>query len=75
MDEEILEQGEEPVEEPVKKSKKKEERTIEVKKGDDLIKLAMEHLGDPMRFTEIRELNGLGSTRIYVGQILKLPEK
>ena len=45
----------------------------EVKSGDSLWKIAQEHLGRGNRYTEIMELNGLSSDRIYPGMKLKLP--
>ncbi len=45
----------------------------EVKQGDTLWKIAQEQLGDGNRYREIMELNGLTSTEIYPGDLLRLP--
>lgn len=44
-----------------------------VQKGDALWNIAAKYLGAGGRYTEIMALNGLTSTRIYAGQVLKLP--
>lgn len=44
-----------------------------VKKGDSLWKIAVKFLGDGSRYVEIKELNGLSSDVIHVGQVLKIP--
>ena len=46
-----------------------------VKKGDTLWKIAQKQLGYGKRYTEIKDMNNLGSDEIYPGQILKLPKK
>ena len=50
-------------------------RSYTVKKGDSLWAIAKAELGKGSRYTEIVKLNGLKSTTIYSGQVLKLPEK
>ena len=50
-------------------------RTYKVVKGDTLFQIAKQQLGKGSRYTEIVQLNGLKTATIYVGQILKLPEK
>ena len=56
---------------------KKEEtyRTHTVQKGDSLWGIAQKYLGKGQRYTEIMNLNGLKSTTIYSGMILKIPNK
>lgn len=44
-----------------------------VKAGDSLWGIAQKDLGSGLRYKEIMEINGLTSTLIYPGQILKLP--
>ena len=44
-----------------------------VKKGDALWNIAAKYLGAGARYKEIMDLNGLTSTRLYAGQVLKLP--
>ena len=48
-------------------------KTYTVTANDSLWKIAAEQLGDPNRWHEIQELNGLTGTVIYPGQVLKLP--
>ena len=55
------------------KSESKQERTYKVKSGDSLWKIAATQLNNGSRWTEIQKLNGLKSTTIYAGQVLKLP--
>ena len=50
-------------------------RTYKVVKGDTLFQIAKQQLGKGSRYTEIVKLNGLKTSTIYVGQVLKLPEK
>ena len=50
-------------------------RLYTVKSGDSLYKIASETLGQGSRWKEIADLNGLKSSVIYAGQVLKLPEK
>ena len=55
-------------------SKKKESYTIHtVVPGDTLWKISERYLGKGIRYTEIRELNGLTSNIIYRGMKLKIP--
>ena len=49
-------------------------REYTVQRGDSLWSIAAEQLGDGSRYTEIIELNGLTSTTVDSGQILKLPK-
>ena len=49
-------------------------REYTVQRGDSLWGIAAEQLGDGSRYTEIIELNGLTSTTVDSGQILKLPK-
>ena len=51
------------------------ETTYTVVKGDCLWNIAKKFLGSGTRYTEIKELNGLAYNTIYVGQVLKIPEK
>ena len=47
-----------------------------VKSGDNLWKIAVDHLGDGLRYTEIAEINGIIDTsQLTVGQVLRLPIK
>ena len=50
-------------------------KTYTVVCGDSLQKLAKTHLGSGDRYPEIKALNGLMYDTLYVGQILKIPEK
>lgn len=50
-------------------------RTYKVVSGDTLWGIAKKELGSGARYTEIVKLNGLKTSTIYSGQILKLPEK
>ena len=52
-----------------------EQRTYTVQKDDTLWGIAKKELGSGARYTEIVKLNGLKTTTIYTGQVLKLPEK
>lgn len=52
-----------------------DQRTYTVVKGDTLWGIAKKQLGKGARYTEIVQLNGLKTTTIYSGQVLKLPEK
>lgn len=56
---------------PVKSSAQK---TYTVKRGDNLWKIALLQLGDGSRYNEIKALNGLSSSTINVGQVLKIPD-
>ena len=49
--------------------------TYTVKKGDNLWKIAEKLLGNGLRNTEIKKLNGLKSNVIIAGQVLKIPKK
>lgn len=46
-----------------------------VVKGDSLFEIAKQQLGKGSRYTEIVKMNGLKTSTIYPGQVLKLPEK
>lgn len=50
-------------------------RTYTVVKGDSLWTIAQRLLGNGARYKEIKTLNGLASDIIYVGNVLKIPEK
>ena len=50
-------------------------RTHTVVRGDTLWGIAKKYLGSGYRYTEIVTLNGLKSTTIYAGQVLKIPQK
>ena len=50
-------------------------KTYTVKKGDTLSAIALKNLGNASRYKEIMTLNGLKTTIIKVGQVLKLPSK
>lgn len=49
-------------------------KTYTVKKGDSLWAIAASRLGAGARWPEIQKLNGLTSTTIHPGQILKIPD-
>ncbi len=51
-----------------------EYETYTVVRGDSLWAIAKKKLGNGNRYPEIVKLNGLTSTTIYAGQILKLPK-
>lgn len=51
------------------------EKTYTVKHGDSLWSIADAQLKDGTRFHEIKVLNGLKSTIVHAGQVLKLPIK
>ncbi len=48
--------------------------TYTVAKGDSLWGIAQKKLGSGARYPEIMSLNGLSSTTIYAGQVLKIPK-
>jgi len=50
-------------------------KTYKVQSGDCLMGIARELLGDPHRWREIANLNGISGDIIYSGQELKIPEK
>ena len=52
----------------------KEAPTYTVKRNDTLWGIAAGQLGNGRRYKEIKELNGLASDVIFVGQVLKLPD-
>lgn len=45
-----------------------------VEDGDTLWGIAQKFLGDGTRYTEIQQLNGLDSTIIYIGNVLRVPQ-
>lgn len=49
-------------------------KTYTVKKGDSLWKIASALLGSGARWPEIQRANGLTSTTIHAGQVLKIPD-
>lgn len=49
-------------------------KTYTVKKGDSLWKIASALLGSGARWPEIQKANGLTSTTIHAGQVLKIPD-
>ena len=49
--------------------------TYKVVKGDCLWNIAKKYLGNGSRYPEIKKLNGLAYNTIYVGQVLKIPNK
>lgn len=51
------------------------QRTYTVETGDTLWGISKKKLGSGSRYTEIVKLNGLKTSTIYKGQVLKLPEK
>ena len=51
------------------------QRTYTVETGDTLWGIAKRKLGSGSRYTEVVKLNGLKTSTIYKGQVLKLPEK
>ena len=50
-------------------------RKYTVRKGDTLWGISTKELGKGSRYKEIMELNGLTTTFIYAGQVLKIPNK
>jgi nucleoid-associated protein YgaU len=51
-------------------------KTYTVQSGDCLMDIARKRLGDPHRWGEIANLNGIGPPyTIYPGDVLKVPEK
>lgn len=60
---------------PADDSNKSEVTTHTVKAGDTLWDIAALYLGNGVRYREIVQLNNLSSSKIRVGQILKIPEK
>ena len=51
-------------------------KTYKAQSGDCLMGIARELLGDPQRWREIADLNGIGSPyTIHPGDELKIPEK
>lgn len=50
-------------------------RTHTVARGDSLWALANTYLGNGSRYKEIMQLNGMTSTTIKIGQVLKIPAK
>lgn len=49
--------------------------TYTVKRGDTLYGIALNKLGSGSRYTEIMKLNGLTSSLIHPGKVLKIPRK
>jgi N-acetylmuramoyl-L-alanine amidase len=49
------------------------QRTYTVKSGDTLWSISSEFLGDGSRYVELMHTNGMSSTTIYPGDVLKLP--
>ena len=64
-----------PVKKPAPVQPEESDRSYKVVKGDTLFQIAKAQLGKGSRYTEIVKLNGLKTSTIYVGQVLKLPEK
>lgn len=62
-----------PVPDDVKEPAKKK-KTYKVVEGDTLWGIARKLLGSGTRYVEIKELNGLTSNSIRVGQILEIPD-
>lgn len=52
-----------------------QQRTYMVQRGDTLWGIAKKALGKGARYTEIVKLNGLKTSTIYAGQVLKIPQK
>lgn len=48
-------------------------RSVRVREGDTLEKIARRELGDAARWREIQQLNGVDPRKIKVGQVLQLP--
>lgn len=51
------------------------QKTYTVVKGDSLWKIAQKEMGDGTKWPQIQSLNNLKSTKIYPGQVLKIPNK
>lgn len=51
-----------------------EYETYTVVKGDTLWTIAQRKLGNGSKYKDIMTINGLTSTVIHVGQVLKMPE-
>lgn len=50
-------------------------RTYTIKKGDSWWRIALEQLGNPKRFAELAEFNGMNYNKvIYPGQVIRLPD-
>ena len=49
------------------------ERTYTIKSGDTLYLVAKKELGSASRWKEIEKLNGVSSSELHVGQVIKLP--
>ncbi len=49
--------------------------TYKVQKGDSLWKIAKKLFGRGMEYTKIMEINEMDDTKIYPGEILKIPKK
>ena len=64
-----------PVQEAAPVQPEETGRTYKVVKGDTLFEIAKAQLSKGSRYTEIVKLNGLKTSTIYPGQVLKLPEK
>lgn len=60
---------------PVHKENAQPCKTYQVQRGDTLWRIAREQLGAGRRYKEIVSLNGLKSTTIHKGDVLKLPKK
>lgn len=64
-----------PVQEAAPVQPEETGRTYKVVRGDTLFLIAKQQLGKGSRYTEIVKLNGLKTSTICPGQVLKLPEK
>jgi len=49
------------------------DRLYRVRPGDTLLSIAQALLGDPLRWTEIRDRSGLGFLGVDVGTVLRVP--
>jgi len=49
------------------------DRLYRVRPGDTLLSIAQTLLGDPLRWTEIRDRSGLGFLGVDVGTVLRVP--